>query len=63
MLDHSHTRKRRLSRREAVQEFELDSFENQLDPTCQADMLHVMHVDKDDPNPGMPWASRLVGCG
>ena len=31
-----------------MQEFELDSF--------QADMLHMMHVDNEDPNPGMPWA-------
>ena len=36
----------------------MDSLENQ-EPTCQADMLPVMFMDKDDPNPGMIWASRL----
>ena len=35
----------------AVREYELDSFENQLEPTCQADMLPIMFMDKDDPNP------------
>ena len=26
-------------------------------------MLPVMFMDKDDPNPGMPWASRLEVAG
>ena len=44
---------------EAVREYELDLFENQIEPQCQADMLPVRFMDKDDPNPGVPWASRL----
>ena len=42
-----------------VKEYELDSFENQLEPTCQADMFHVIYIDKDDPNPELPCAFRL----
>ena len=42
-----------------MHDLELDSFESQLKPTCQADMLAVTSIDKDDPNPDMPWASRL----
>ena len=36
---------------EAVREYELDSFENQLEPTCQADMQHVIFIDRDGRNP------------
>ena len=34
-----------------------------LVPTCQAHMVHVIYIDKDDPNPDLPWASRLEVAG
>ena len=46
---------------ESLSKYELDSFKNQLEPSCQADMLPVMFMDKDDPNAGMPWVSSGSG--
>ena len=44
---------------EELEEHLLDSFDSQPEPTCQATMVPVNGVDRDDMEPRKPWASRL----